>query len=127
MRSASSCFVGAHDDVGKGGKRRIAQPFAKFDFLLVEAFVVLFGGKTDGVVIGIQSLNHHAAGRIAAAGAPGSLGEELKRAFGGAEIGNAESDIGKHDTDKRDIGNVVAFGDHLRADKNVELRCHEIR
>ncbi len=40
--------------------------------------------------------------------------------LGGAEIRQAQADIRVHHAHQRDVGNVVAFGDHLRAHQNVE-------
>jgi hypothetical protein len=44
-----------------------------------------------------------------------------KSALGGAEVGQAESDIGPHDANQSDSVDVVAFRDHLRADNHVEF------
>ena len=65
-------------------------------------------------------------GRLAASGAAGHLGEQLEGALGGAEIGHAEADIGGDDADQGDVGNVVALGDHLRADQHVVVAFAEI-
>ena len=58
---------------------------------------------------------------LAAAGAPGHLREQLKRPLGGAEVRQPEPDIGRDDADERDVREIVALGDHLRADEHVEL------
>jgi hypothetical protein len=49
----------------------------------------------------------------------GGLREELEGPFGGAEVGYAEADVGVDEADEGDVGDVVAFGDHLGADQDV--------
>ena len=74
-------FRRADDDVGERRERWIAQPFAELDFFLIKAFVILFGGELDGVVIGVEGLNHDSTWRLTATGATGGLGEQLERSF----------------------------------------------
>jgi hypothetical protein len=62
---------------------------------------------------------------VAAPGAPGHLGEELKGALGGAKIGHPEADIGGDHAHQRHVGNVVALGDHLRAHEDVVIALAE--
>src|ERR1700733_6815803 len=62
---------------------------------------------------------------MAAPGATGDLGEELEGAFGGAKIGAAEGEIGSYDSDERDALEIVALGDHLRADEDIDLTFRE--
>src|SRR5206468_11102186 len=90
-----------------------------------EGGVVLADGVPHGVVIGVVGLNEDAAGKIAAAGAAGNLREELKGALGGAEVGHGEGRVGADDADEGDAMEVVAFGEHLRADEEVERACGE--
>ena len=114
-------FVAADEDVGQGGVGRVVHPAAELQFFFVEADEVVAGGVLHGVVILKISLQHDFAGRLAASGASGNLGEELEGALGGAEVGEAESDVGTDDADQRDAVNVVALGDHLRADEQIEF------
>ena len=69
----------------------------------------------------IDGLDQDNARQIAAPRAPGRLRQKLKRALGGAEIRQTQSDVGRHDAHQRDIRNVVALGDHLRAHQDVEI------
>ena len=39
----------------------------------------------------------------------------------GAEIGEAEADVGGNHADQRHVRKVVALGDHLRADQDVDV------
>src|SRR5258708_33559865 len=65
------------------------------------------------------------AGVMARAGAPGGLRKELEGPPGGAKFGHAEPDVRRYHSDQRDVGNVVAFGDHLGAHQDVELALAE--
>ena len=58
-------------------------------------------------------------GHVAASRAPGHLRQQLEGALGGAEIRHAQPDVGVHHAHQRDVRDVVALGDHLRADQNV--------
>ena len=79
------------------------------------------GGILDGVVILEISLQNDFAGSLAASGASGDLGEELEGALGGAEVGQAECGVGSDHSHERHSVNVMAFGDHLGADEQVEF------
>ena len=72
-------------------------------------------------MVGIVGLHHNAAGQIATAGAAADLGHQLEDALGGAEVGHGQRVVAAHHADQRDAVNVVAFGDHLRADEQVDL------
>ena len=83
------------------------------------------GSELDGVVVGKESLQHDFAGRVAAAGAPRNLRQQLKGPFGGAKVRKAERGIGADHAHQRDVGDVVAFGDHLRAHQQINFaRMH---
>ena len=111
----------AEEDVGEGGEGRVAHEGTELDLLFVEAGVVLSRGESDGVVFGVKGLDENAAGDGSPPCPAGGLREELEAAFGGAEIGHGEADVGVDDSDEGDVGDVVAFGDHLGAGENVEF------
>ncbi len=108
-------------------KRRIAHLAAELQLALVERREVLPAGELNAVVIGIQRLHNRFARLLAASGAPGHLGQQLKRALGGAEIGDAESDVGRDHADQRHPRKVVAFRNHLGADQDVDVAVAESR
>ena len=58
---------------------------------------------------------------IRAAGAAGDLADELKRPLPRPQIAALEAQISIDHADHRQVGKVVALGDDLRADKNVDL------
>ncbi len=114
-------FVAADQHVGQRGVGRVVHPAAELQLFFVEADEVVAGGVLDGVVILEISLQHDLAGSLAASGASSDLGEQLEGALGGAKVGQAEGDVGSDHTYERDAVNVVAFGDHLRADEEIEF------
>ena len=59
-------------------------------------------------------------GTVAAPGASRHLIEELEGALGGAGVAAAQSQIRVDHADKREIRKIVALGDELRADDDVE-------
>ena len=68
----------------------------------------------------LPGLDQRAARPVAAPGAARHLIEQLERALGGARIAAAEAQICVHHADEREMREVVALGDELRADHNVE-------
>jgi hypothetical protein len=74
----------------------------------------------NGVVLGIESLDKDAAGKIAAAGPARDLREQLEGTLGGAEIGQIQRGVSGHDPDQCDAMEIVSLGKHLRADKNIQ-------
>src|SRR5262249_37591530 len=58
---------------------------------------------------------------VAAPSASGGLGQKLERALSGAKIRKAETNVGGDNTDQSHVRDVVALGNHLRADQNVEI------
>ena len=78
-------------------------------------------------MIRIERLDDRLARLLAAAGAAGDLRQELERPLGRPEVGHPEADVGRDDADQRDAREVVALGDHLRADEHVDLAVAEPR
>src|ERR1700747_440843 len=94
-------------------------------FAFVEGDVVLLDGVLNRVMFGIKSLNKYAAGQFAPAGAASNLGHQLEGAFGGAEVRHSQRTVGADDSHERDAVKIVAFGEHLRADKNIQRAVRE--
>ena len=75
--------------------------------------------------VGIVGLDQHAPGLVAAPGAPGDLLDLLEAALGGAQVAALQPEVGVDHPDQRQIGEVIALGDQLRADDDVDLaRLH---
>ena len=59
-------------------------------------------------------------GPLLAPGAAGDLVEQLEGALGGAQVAAAEAEIGVDHADQREVGEVVALGDDLGAEQDVD-------
>src|SRR5271167_4292128 len=71
-------------------------------------------------MVRLPGLQQRPADFVAAPRPPGRLAQELERALGGARVGVGEPDVGVDHADERQKREVVAFGDQLRADDEVE-------
>ena len=69
----------------------------------------------------LKGLQQGAARLFAAPGAARHLIEQLKRALGGARIAIGQADIGVHHADQSQKRKIMALGDQLRADDEIEL------
>src|ERR1700683_1634843 len=78
-------------------------------------------GVLDRARCGGAALHQHAA-LAAAPDAPGELCDQRERALLRAEVGKAQGGIGVEHDPERDIAEVVAPGDHLRADQDSRGR-----
>ncbi len=78
-------------------------------------------GVLNGRVKRRERLHDHFPFDIAAARAARHLREQLKGAFAGTKIGNVQAEIGVNNPHQRHVGEVQPFGDHLRADENVDF------
>ena len=91
---------------GQAREGRVLNLAAVFQFLLVEAVIIMEGGKLDGVMIGIESLNDGPPPQRTAPGAPHNLREELKTTFTGAIIRKVEAHIRQNHAHEGDQGQV---------------------
>src|SRR5882724_9812892 len=73
------------------------------------------------------SLDQHATFDIAATGSTCDLGEQLKSPFSSPEIRHRQTGIDRNHADKRDIREIMTFGDHLGSHQNVDLTGSEFR
>ena len=71
----------------------------------------------DRAGVGLERLHEHAARRIAAAAA-GELRDQLERPLLGAEVGHREAGVGVDHRGQLDTREVMALGDHLRAEQH---------
>jgi hypothetical protein len=65
-------------------------------------------------------LHNDPSGAITAAGASGNLGNELKGAFWSTEVRQHQTGIYGNNTNQRDIGKIMPFGNHLCPNEDVE-------
>jgi hypothetical protein len=82
------------------------------------------GGVTVGEqaaqqrVVGMVGLQQHVARPGRAAGAAGHLHHHLRQPLAGAEVHAEQAFVHAHDGDQGEMGQVVALGQHLRADQD---------
>src|SRR5207248_7263043 len=96
-------------------------PAAEAQLFFCEPEVVVRGGVLNGVVIGKIGLQDDGSQCVAAPSASSNLRDQLKRTLGSAEIGQAKHEINANDADQGHAVHVVTFGNHLRANENVNL------
>ena len=75
----------------------------------------------------IFGLDEYLSATVAATRATGDLHDGLCEAFGGAKVGAEETLIGIEYHDQRNVGEVVTFGDHLRANENAGITACDAR
>ena len=73
----------------------------------------------DAVVFRLISLDHHLTRLISPAGAPGRLGQQLKRPLPGTVIILVQRQIRCQNTDQRYIRKIMPFHDHLGSHQNI--------
>ena len=76
-----------HKNAGERCERRIEHGLPISRFTRIEILESLIDRKLKRVVVREITLNDNSAWLVAAAGAAGNLGQQLKGSFGGAEIG----------------------------------------
>ena len=92
-----------------------------------EAFVVVGRERLCQRMRWKVRLHDHFARQVGAARAPGHLEQERGESLRRAEIAAVERIVGADDTDEREPPEIVALGEHLRADENVDrTRVHTI-
>ena len=71
----------------------------------------------------MAGLDQHFARLGPAPGAPGDLRDLLEGALGRAQVAAFEAEIGIDHADQRQVGEMIALGDQLRADDHVDRAC----
>ena len=106
----------------KGG---IAASRRAFGLGGVEALAVAADQGLDHRRRRLVGLDQHPARLLAAPGAAGDLGDLLEAALGGAQIAARQAEIGVDHADQGEVGEMIALGDELGADDDVDLaRLH---
>ena len=104
------------DQVREG---RVAKRPAALELAGQEARGVVGRGVADRRGVGRQRLDEHPPAALAAAAAPGELGDQREGPLLGAEVGEAQRRVGVQHDAQHDVGEVVSLGDHLRADQDA--------
>ena len=91
----------------------------------VEALRIAADQRGDHRRVGIVGLDEDAARLVAAPGAAGDLLDLLEAALGGAQVAALQAEVGVDHADQGEVGEMIALGDELGADDDVDLaRLH---
>lgn len=112
-------IVVSHKDIRHPGKWRVMHDLPKTNFLLIKALVVVLGNELQTVVFRVKGLNQDLTRQVAPSGSARHLTQKLKRSFGTAKVWKSERGIGRKNAHKRDVVEVVAFGNHLSSGQNI--------
>ena len=85
----------------------------------------MFGGRLNGVMVGLIGLNDDPAAQQAPSGAAGYLGQYLKRPFTRLVIGQPQRNVGRDHAHQGHQRQVQPFGNHLRAHQDVGFLVDE--
>ncbi len=83
-------------------------------------------GKLDRVMVRMIGLQHDFARSFTTPGSTGYLRQQLKRTLGSAEIGEAQRIVRADHAHHRHSMHVMTFGDHLRADQQIDFAGMEL-
>ena len=115
-------LVGARDDQAREPpERRIAGLLAQLDLGVIEGVAVAGDQRAHHRMLGLMRLQKALPLPRLAAGAAGDLMQKLKRALGRARIAIPQAEIGIDDADEVELREMMALGDQLGADDDVEV------
>ena len=113
--------VAAENQVDQMAERRISKGLALRQLELRKAAVVMPGDVINGVMIGRIGLDQDPPRSIAAAGPAGDLTEQREDPFGAAKVRQIKRRIGVQYPDQGHGREIMALGNHLRADQHINL------
>ncbi len=111
--------LGAQQSLVDEGREARLLPLA--EQLVREPAKVLTAQRDVERMIGILGLDQHFPLRLAATGASGDLGEQRIEAFGRPEVRAVEHAVRVEHANQREVRKVVALGEHLGADQDVDV------
>jgi hypothetical protein len=105
----------------QAGEGRISKLPAEGNFIRVETFIVVFLRPADGVMVGVESLDDDASRLISPPAPARHLCQDLEGSLCRPEVRDVQGGVGGKDADQCDLREIVSLGDHLGADKDVNL------
>ena len=114
-------FVGFGAQQRQVGERRQPRRPALAQGLFGEGKVTLLGQLDQQRVVGQMGLDNHLARLFGASGTARDLHDQLGHALAGAKVTGEQAAIGIQNRHQGHPGEVMALGEHLRADKNARL------
>src|SRR5438477_11927984 len=94
---------------------------AKFQFLFDVARKIVMVRKLDRGRKGCVALHENFSRRLAAPGAPGHLGEQLKGSLARTKARKMQRYSGIDDSNESDVWKMQTLRDHLRPNQDVDL------
>ena len=116
----SAFLLAVNHDAREQTEWGIAQGFAMLDLFAIEALEVVLHDRCDRIMVGYEGLDHDSPGARRPPRATGNLSEQLEGAFGGPKVGHVEAKIRSDHADQLNAREIMALGDHLRADHDVD-------
>src|SRR5262249_40790860 len=114
-------LVGPRDDEARQpSERRIVRRLAPCNLAGVERLAVGSEERAHHRMLGLMSLQIADAAALLTAGAADNLVQELERPLGGTWIAVAQPKVGVDDADQVELGEMVALGNELCADDDVD-------
>ena len=104
---------------------RIVKLAAVADLRVEERLVGLQARVADAVMLGIEGLDDRLPRPVAAPGAARDLRQELEGTLRGAEVRQGQPDVGGDHAHEGHVREVMALGDHLRPDEDVDVAAGE--
>ena len=117
---------GRQGDGAQRAERRIMHHSPIGNLFAEKGGIVLGRSITDCIIVDVVGLDDNLTGIIAASGTAGRLGDQLECPLRSAKIGKAQHQVRCQNADNRDIREIVAFGDHLRADQRISFMMGEL-
>ncbi len=111
----------AHGHAHQPRDRRVAQLLAKLNLLVVKPEVIVLPRVLNGRMKRRETLHDHFSLDVAAAGPTGHLHQQLKRPLTRAKVRQVQCHVRVNDPHQRHVREVQPFGDHLRADQDINL------
>src|SRR5439155_18943443 len=102
-------------------ERREAGALALGELRLGKAGKVVARERGEERVPGVAGLHQHLALLLAAPGAARHLRKDREQTLRRTVIGRDERRVGIQDADQSEAGEIVAFGEELRADQDIGL------
>ena len=95
--------------------------FAALGLRLHERLQVAADQRLHHRVLGAEGLQQDGARSLRTTGTAGDLVQQLHGPLGGAQVTTGQAEVGIHHADQRQMREVPALGDDLRADDQIDL------
>src|SRR5262245_1629806 len=119
-------FVRSDDEARHPSEWRVARALAQLDLVVIEGFAVAGDQRTHHRMFRLMGLQVTEAPTLLSTGASDHLVQQLECALGGAWIAITKPEIGIDDPDQVEFGKMMALGDELSTDDEIEAPCSHV-